>query len=393
MKNMSVLKRFFSILLVSAWLLSGCQALGLAPAQSATPTAIPVTSQADAIIAEGHVVPRLNTNLYFSTQGQVSEVTVQEGARVHKGDVLARLGDREAAAAAVTAAELEQANAQRQSDDLKKNAALASGEAEADLAAAQQALYKAQQSLSDVDTQDHKTKTDDARNTINKAKDDLKTAQDDFDKVKDMDKDNANRKEAETKLNDAQKHYDQTVRDLNVLLNQMDQAQAQVNLAQARVEDATRTLNDRKNGPDPADQALADARLNNARAQLAAAQAALTRLDLVAPYDGTVVKVDLSAGETVTPNQVVMVFADTTVWYVDTSDLTENDVVLLKEGQVVSVALDALANVHMSGSVKSIGQTFVEKAGDITYVARIQLDDPDPHLRWGMTAKVTFAEK
>ena len=46
----------------------------------------------------------------------------------------------------------------------------------------------------------------------------------------------------------------------------------------------------------------------------------------------------------------------------------------------------------MNGTVESIDQTYVERSGDITYVVRIKIDEPDPFLRWGMTVVVTFGE-
>ncbi len=96
--------------------------------------------------------------------------------------------------------------ATRQYDDLKKNAALATGQSQADLNTAERDLVKAQQALAVVDTDDYKTRLDAAREKVNKARDDLKTAQDDFDKVKDMDKNNATRKTAEDKLTAAQRY-------------------------------------------------------------------------------------------------------------------------------------------------------------------------------------------
>ena len=103
-------------------------------------------------------------------------------------------------------------------------------------------------------------------------------------------------------------------------------------------------------------------------------------------------KVDMSVGERVQPSQVVMVLADTSSWYVETSDLTENEVVKIDVGQSVILLPDALPDVEMSGIVESIGETYVERSGDITYVVRIKLDQPDPLLRWGMTVEAHFGK-
>jgi multidrug resistance efflux pump len=95
-------------------------------------------------------------------------------------------------------------------------------------------------------------------------------------------------------------------------------------------------------------------------------------------------------GQQVTPGQPVMRLADLSKLYVETDDLTEIEVVDVEVGQKVTVIADALPSVEMTGTVESIGQVFEEKRGDITYTVRIALDDPDPHLLWGMTVVVTF---
>ena len=44
----------------------------------------------------------------------------------------------------------------------------------------------------------------------------------------------------------------------------------------------------------------------------------------------------------------------------------------------------------MNGTVVSIGDTFQEVRGDITYVTRIKVENADSRLKWGMTVLVTF---
>jgi len=391
MKRNTYLALFASILLVGSLVLSGCQAL-LGQAQAPTATPAPVTQQDGAVSAEGHIVPKDTTNLFFLAPGSVSEVLVKEGQVVKQGDVLARLGDRQSFDAAVAAAQLELDTAQRQLDDLNKTSVLATAQSQVSLLTAQRALIQAQQNLANLDTTDHKTKVDNAIQAVNKAKDDLKTAQDDFDKVSSMDVNNASRKTAQDKLTQAQRTCDQTVRDRDLLTSELDLANSQIVLAQAAVADATRTRDARKDGSDPADLALANTRLANAKAQVAAAQAGLSHLALVAPYDGTITSVNLAAGDQVLPDQPVMVIADLSKLYVETSDLTEKDVVSLRTGQKVTAVPDALPDLNMSGTVEAISDGFIEKSGDITYVVRISLDSSDARLRWGMTIKVTFTK-
>jgi multidrug resistance efflux pump len=224
------------------------------------------------------------------------------------------------------------------------------------------------------------------------AKDELDDAQDEFDRYKDLDEDDADRTRAEEALEDARKKYNQAVRDRDLLINDLDQARADDAAAQTRLADAARAEADRRAGPDPDRLALAQARLDNAQAQLAAAQAALDKLELKAPFAGKIVEINIAVGEQALPNQAVMVLADVSAWYVETTDLTENEVVKLSVGQKVSVVPDALKSLTLPGEIVSISDTYIEKAGDVTYEARILLTETDPLLRWGMTVEVQFVE-
>jgi multidrug efflux pump subunit AcrA (membrane-fusion protein) len=379
------------VLAMAAMLLTACSVKNAEAQTGATPA--PVAAAGGNITAEGHLVPGLHTELFFQAAGRVSAVQVKEGDKVKKGDVLVSLGDREAAQAVVSAALLEQDSAQRGVDDLQKKAVLTKTQAQAALTAAQKSYTQAQQVLTDLSTNDYTTSLDNARNDVSKANDDLKTARDDFNKVSDLAADNPTRKTADTKFKDMQKTYDTAVNKRDLLINQVDDAKAQVDFGKARVDDAQATVNANQNGPNPADLTPAQARLKNANDQLAAAQAALARMDLTAPYDGTVVRIDVRLNDQATPTLPAVVIADLSKWVVETSDLTEKEVVSVVVGQKAAVVPDALPDLKLSGVVDAIGQTFVEKSGDIDYVVRIPLDGGDARLRWGMTVKVTLTAK
>jgi HlyD family secretion protein len=84
--------------------------------------------------------------------------------------------------------------------------------------------------------------------------------------------------------------------------------------------------------------------------------------------------------------------ADFSNWLVKTTDVTEIDVVNLKEGQPVTVTFDALPELELKGSVLSIGQTYTQNQGDIVYEVTVLLTDTNPALRWGMTSAVKFGK-
>jgi multidrug resistance efflux pump len=379
-------------LLLASFLLSGCNTIKQVTSPEPTVAPVPVKQDVSTVIAEGHVVPKDSANLYFTVPGDVIEILVKEGDQVTKGANLARLGDRQSYEASLATAELALLNAQQQLDDLNEKASIVTSDSNLAVLDAEDVFMNAQKHLEEVDTQEHENQIDDAKKAVSDAETVLNDAQDDFDKYKDLAVDNQNRKDAENKLKDAQNKYNQAVRDRDTLINELARAQEDLVNAQANLDQARRDAEARKVGPDPDQLALAQSQVQNASAQVDAAKSALDKLTLVAPYDGKILKVDMSVGEHVQPSQTIMVLADTSSWYVETSDLTENEVVKIDTGQSVILLPDALPDVKMNGIVESIGETYVEHSGDITYVVRIKLDQPDPLLRWGMTVEAHFGK-
>lgn len=195
-------------------------------------------------------------------------------------------------------------------------------------------------------------------------------------------------KDAQQKLRDAQEDLDFAKGSPNAI--KLAVAEADVELAKAKLADAQAELAKVQSGPDPDKLAVAQARVASARADLAAARSALAKIELRAPFGGTVASLKLKVGEQVAPGQPVATLADFSKWSVETDNLTEIEVVKVKEGQRATIVLDALPDVTLHGVVKKIASVFEEKRGDITYTVTVALTDGDPLMRWGMTAVVTF---
>lgn len=135
--------------------------------------------------------------------------------------------------------------------------------------------------------------------------------------------------------------------------------------------------------------AQAEAGVAQALASLEAAQAALDQMTLTAPFAGTVAAMDIELGEIVSAGQPVVTLADLTTWQVETTDLTELDVVELAEGHPVTVQIDALPDAELAGTVTKIDAVSTLSQGDVVYAVTIQLEDTaDLPLRWGMTVFV-----
>ena len=219
-------------------------------------------------------------------------------------------------------------------------------------------------------------------------------------------------------ITDAQKSLDDATKALNNILTGPDaikvsQAQANIALLQAQLakaqsdleklkttsgldQDQLRLAQDRvvtaQNGAVAAQNRVtaAQTRLTTAQANLIAVQMKSDSVELKAPFAGTISVQNLKVGEHINAGQPMVTLVDFSQWEVKTDDLTEIEVVKIKEGQNVTVKLDALPDVTLTGVVMAISSKYEEKRGDITYTVTIALTSTDPRMRWGMTADVTF---
>jgi multidrug efflux pump subunit AcrA (membrane-fusion protein) len=381
--------KIITILIITAVLLSSCSALGIKATPTATP--VPTVEASGGVISQGNLVPKDYMYLSFPGGGHVSQVMVKQGDQVTAGQVLASLGDREQYQASVTAAQLEVQNAQQVLNDLNSNANITSSNAWLALLDANSNLIQAETAWADVDNDAYQKKVDDAELKVSDMKTALDDAQTAFDKVAKLEKSNSTYKTAETDLKNAQLDYDNAVHERDQLLIARDRAQANLQLAQAVQVKAQHDYDVTRQGPDPEKVTLAQMNLDSAQAHLTAAQSAMDNLDLKAPFNGTVVDVNVSNGQLVGSDTWAVLVADFSEWYVDSSDLTEQEVVNVSQGQTATITPDALPDQHLSSQVTEIADMFNVQSGDVLYHVRLRVDQPDPGFKWGMTVEIAFA--
>lgn len=358
--------------------------------QAATPSVLSTPIPADVVIAEGHLVPRDDLTMSFSVRGKVEDILVQKGDKVHQGDVLIRLADRQQAEAALSAAELELTTAQQAYDQLVRTDGLNRSEAWQAYMDAQKSRAAAQRKWDNLNVDNIEDRIDDAVADVNDRKKDLEDAQDEFDKYKDLNEDNSKRKTAKDELDNAQQDYDEAVAKVEEITRERDTVRAALDQALAVEAEAKHQYDISMDGPNTEQLALAEARLNNAKAQVSSADENLANYELKAPFDGEIMDLNVSVNQMVGPETWAVIVADTSQWYIDTSDLTELEVVDVAVGQNVTIAADALPDVGMHGVVDEISKSFKSQGGDILYTVRIKVNDVDPRMRWGMTVEVTF---
>jgi len=122
------------------------------------------------------------------------------------------------------------------------------------------------------------------------------------------------------------------------------------------------------------------------------ASASLAQGTLLVPFDGTVVDILVTPGETIQANQSVLVLADLSHLQFTTTDLSERDIVRVKLGQKVDIHVNALAET-LTGKVIRIAPKAENVGGDIVFPVTIQLDQQPPGLLWGMTTEVEIHTK
>jgi multidrug resistance efflux pump len=163
--------------------------------------------------------------------------------------------------------------------------------------------------------------------------------------------------------------------------------------AEAGIAQAEANLAEVSASPQPAAAAAAEARVRVAQANLRQAELALSKATLNAPFAGTVVKLNMEVGVEPAATEPTVVLADLSAWKIETSDLTELDVVNIREGDPVQISFDALPELNLTGVVSAIEELGRTYQGDVIYTVTVTPQSWDARLRWNMTATVTLVQQ
>lgn len=142
----------------------------------------------------------------------------------------------------------------------------------------------------------------------------------------------------------------------------------------------------RTNRP-PERRELAEQELIKVQKALNTARAEFAQTILVAPFNATVVSVEVQPGEYVNPGQIVIRLAELDDLQVETIDLSELNVAAVHIGQPATVFVEAL-NEEFSGEVVAISPISDSIGGDVVFSVTIDLDEQPDDLLWGMSADV-----
>lgn len=376
------------------------------PAQTPADTSIPAQNTQTTMVQQGDVVIyargtgtliTLNDiKLGFGTSGPIYELNAKPGDEVHAGDVLALQGNREQLETAVAADQLSVKLAQKAVEDIYKNAAFVSAQAQLDLANAMAALHTTEykRSVQQEGNRASSTIIAAAKANLVLAQNELDQARSEFNKFYGRPLDDPGRALAQTELSAAQQKYDSTLRQLNWYTGhptdvQQMQLDAEVAMAEARVAQVEQRWEEVKDGPASDEVAVTELQLAIAEAELALSQRNLEESIIVAPTDGTILTVTEMVGHDVSGPFITL--ADLSQLYLEIF-LDGTDIDKIDLDYEVEIIFDYLPNQVFMGRVVQLDPSLQATGSVSTVKGLVKLDESTTgtthNLLLGMTAVV-----
>ena len=354
-----------------------------AEAASATPLQTATVKRDSLVISAsgtGSVITEKEVQLGFEYSSVLAQLNVSIGDEVKEGDVLAISAPSDDAAtiqSKLTSAKLAVLQAQQNLDDLNSTTAdeVSLAQLQSDLAAKQVSVYDNQTTLTEL------TNT---RATMNWKRCDSDTIESKLEAYE-LALDRWNRSAHLTNSTEYQQMvaalYNYNWCNSNYSQAELDAADAEIastkatiSLLQSQIaEDQTEITNlQSSSGPDSLDVQIAQAKLDNAQAELDVVEQESNSSTITAPYDGTILSINASVGDTVGSTKFITM-ADLSQPYLEVL-LDETDLNNVGIGYEVSVTFDALPNQTFTGHVVTINPS-LSNAFNVTAIqTTVQLD-------------------
>lgn len=323
----------------------------------------------------------------WQTTGIVGEMAFRTGSTVREGQRLAVLRESSLPQSMILA-RADLVEAQRALERLN--------ESDVARATAYQNLVAAQKELDSANTQrlskEYRRGSD---STIKQREADLILAQDAFNRATDLwnlysgrDDSDVGKANALSNLAAAQKALDRARANLDYVQKmpndtEVNEADARIQVAEARFKDAQAEWDRLKSGPDAQDIAAAEARI-------LAIQNTLAMDKLTAPFAGTITEVKGKPGDLVQPGTPAYRIDDLSRLVVNV-DIPEVDINRIAVGQETALTFDAIRDRTYRGRVVEVAQVGTNAGGVVNFTIKVELENPDEAIHPGMTAAVTIA--
>lgn len=163
--------------------------------------------------------------------------------------------------------------------------------------------------------------------------------------------------------------------------------------AQLSISDALDTLEEAKDDDDTAQIRKATIAKNNARNQVADANARVAEIEaqlaaatLTAPIDGVITEVNIATGFDAPAGAAIVIDAP---GFQVTTDVVESDLASVQVGQTATVSIDAVG-ADVTGTVAAISPLATEGGSIVSYPVTVVLDETPEDAHAGMSADVTI---
>lgn len=340
--------------------------------------------------ATGTVRANQFATLSFQTSGAVFEIPWEVGDEVEKDQRLARL-DPQTLSSQILLAQSDLISAERALEDLYDNE-MALAQAQQNLAQAKDAVENAEHSQL-VQQEGYRASAETiaaSQANLVLAQNEVDSAQSEYSKYSGRSEDDPVRALARSNLAAARQRRDSILRQLNWYLgvpSDTDQALLDADVAMALAnlhlaEDAYQRLLE---GPDPDDVAAAQARID-------AAQATIDLANIEAPFNGTITYIGAKFGDLVTPNLPVIELFDLSRFFVEV-EVSEVDINKIEKGQPVTLFFDAILNREYEGEVVEVGMTGTSVQGLVNFTVTVEVLNPDERIHPGLTAAVNIVTR
>jgi len=209
---------------------------------------------------------------------------------------------------------------------------------------------------------------------------------------------NANEANAYQTLYNAKKVYDTafyyySVYSQSPTQRQLDEAKANLDLANATLTNARTYLAALTGGNVPADATGTTLlQFKQAKQAVQTAQANLDANNLTAPFSGTVTEVSGLVGDQVSPATSGFRIDDLSQMKVDVQ-VSEVDINSVQVGQPVTLTFDAISGKTYNGKVVEVAQAGDSVQGAVDFTVTVVLTDANKSVKPGMTAAVTITVK
>lgn len=336
--------------------------------------------------ATGTVRANQTAVMVWQTSGQIGEIDVAAGEQVSSGDVLGRLS-QSSLPQTIILAEADLVTARRALENLQQSS-LARAQAQLALSQAEDALKTAESRRTSKDfSRASELTLEEARTKVTLAQEEVQKYEDLYDQVKNFSSDNVARLNIYSALLNARRQLELAQANLRYLEGgpdalEIEQADANVLLAQAQYDDALREWERIKDGPDPDDIRAAEARI-------AAIEASINLAALKAPFSGTITEVNSKIGDQVTPGTASFRMDDLSRLLVDVQ-VPEADINRIAVDQPVVMSFDAILGKEYNGRIVEVGRVGTTVTGIVNFKVTIELSNVDSEVLPGMTAAVNI---